>query len=94
MKLFGEGLSIVREDTGTIKGQMDVMFKELSGQRIEITHIKSDITIIKKDVSTLKTDMTAVKNKLNMVYTEAGRQREDMFDHNQRLLKVEGIVLR
>src|SRR3989338_2010618 len=85
-------------EVGTIiKGLKD----DFKGLKDDFRTVGARLDVLTGEVHQLKTgfkifgeDLTAVKSKVDMVYNEMGRQREDLWSRDKRLSKVEAIVLR
>jgi len=60
-RVFGEGLSIVREDLAAVKRKGDITFEELGRQRETMSMMKAKVDLIAEDIKIIKTDVAEIK---------------------------------
>lgn len=80
-KVFGEGLSGVRETVNLIAGGMD--------------HVKSDIVDIKSELKDIKGDIKVIKGNIVEINEKLDNkaEKEAVADHEKRLVRLEDMAL-
>ena len=81
-RVFGDGLTFVRDHIARMAPQMDRMTEDIALLKVAVRVNTKDIAVIKKDVAVLKKDVAVLKRDVKEIKT-------NLKSHDRRLATLE-----